>query len=510
MKEIDKANPPTSQPIAHDSGGWWTGPPDDEPVETPIFDDYEFPDDRRDNHNDSKGGALHLSGLPASRQGHQSQTLASSLTWREFSPPKKSPPAVDWWSQCESLARQPNILDQFEEALKRFVVGEGPVVRLLYLALVSRFLDRPVSIAVKGPASCGKSFLTQQVLRFFPPSAYYVLTAMSDKALAYSEEPVKHRFIVMLEAAGLQGEGASYLMRSLLSEGHISYETVERTNEGLRPLRIEREGPTGLITTTTAISLHPENETRYFSVEVDDTPEQTSRVLLATAENINKDNRGNCEEEIGKFLGLQGWLAENNHEVVIPYANHLAGMIPPVAVRLRRDFTAILYLIMSHAILHQATRTKDARGRIIATLEDYRAVRDIVAPTMSQALQMTASDTMRQTVEAVREVNKRPSRGGNGASVKQVAEILKLDVSSTSRRVDACVERRYLRNLETKRGSAFRLVVGDPLPGEVEVLPDPESLEGCCSVAADSGGIGPPPPCSKLSGSAVLETKEEP
>jgi len=167
-------------------------------------------------------------------------------------------------------------LDRFEEAVGRFVVGEGPVVRLLFLALVSRFLDRPVSIAVKGVSSCGKSFLLEQVLRFFPPSAFYVLTAMSDKALAYSEEPVKHRFLVIFEAPGLQSQWASYLMRSLLSEGRISYDTVEATEDGIKPKHIEREGPTGLITTTTENSLHPENETRYFSVEVDGTPEQAS------------------------------------------------------------------------------------------------------------------------------------------------------------------------------------------------------------------------------------------
>jgi hypothetical protein len=58
------------------------------------------------------------------------------------------------------------------------------------------------------------------------------------------------------------GHHTSYFVRSLLSEGRISYETVEKTVEGLRPKRIEREDPTGLITTTTDISLHPEKPRR--------------------------------------------------------------------------------------------------------------------------------------------------------------------------------------------------------------------------------------------------------
>jgi hypothetical protein len=64
----------------------------------------------------------------------------------------------------------------------------------------------------------------------------------------------------------MSGEFATYLMRSLLSEGRVRYETVEKTSEGMKPRLIEREGPTGLIVTTTAVKLHPENETRMLSL----------------------------------------------------------------------------------------------------------------------------------------------------------------------------------------------------------------------------------------------------
>ena len=46
-----------------------------------------------------------------------------------------------------------------------------------------------MSVAVKGPSSGGKSYLTGSVLRFFPEDAYHALTAMSERTLAYSEEP---------------------------------------------------------------------------------------------------------------------------------------------------------------------------------------------------------------------------------------------------------------------------------------------------------------------------------
>jgi hypothetical protein len=248
---------------------------------------------------------------PAGFKHKWAAALESAPTWQDIERSENSVRGKEVWLRCEEIAKQPNILDRFEEALGRSsVIGEGRAAKLLYLALTSRFLDRPVSIAVKGVSSCGKSFLNEQVLRFFPPSAYYVLTAMSDKALAYSEEPVKHRFLVIFEAPGMQGECASYLMRSLLSEGRICYDTVEATQDGIKPKRIEREGPTGLITTTTAISLHPENETRYFSVEVDDTPKQTTRVLLATAENINRTTGAIARKKLANFSPSKSGLRE--------------------------------------------------------------------------------------------------------------------------------------------------------------------------------------------------------
>src|ERR687890_2756423 len=166
---------------------------------------------------------------------------------------------------------------------KSGVAGETRTTKLLYLAVTSRLLEKPVSIALKGPSSGGKSHVVERVLSFFPESTYYALTAMSERTLAYSEEPIKHRFLVIYEAAGMSSEFATYLIRSLLSEGCVRYETVEKTSEGIRPRLIEREGPTGLIVTTTAVKLHPENETRLLSLTVTDTQEQTQAVMAAPA-----------------------------------------------------------------------------------------------------------------------------------------------------------------------------------------------------------------------------------
>jgi hypothetical protein len=55
----------------------------------------------------------------------------------------------------------------------------------------------------QGPSAGGMCFTIESVLQFFPNEASYALTAMSDRVLAYSTEFLKHRQLVIYEAAPL-------------------------------------------------------------------------------------------------------------------------------------------------------------------------------------------------------------------------------------------------------------------------------------------------------------------
>src|SRR5215217_4889475 len=396
--------------------------------------------------------------------------LEGATPWSEMERVEAEAVSREAWEQCWELAEELDILKWFARELARSgVAGEERIAKLLYLAVTSRLLERPVSVALKGPSSGGKSYLVERVLSFFPESAYYALTAMSDRTLAYSEEPIKHRFLVIYEAAGMSGDFQTYLMRSLLSEGRVRYETLEKTSEGIKPRLIEREGPTGLIVTTTAVKLHPENETRLLSLTVADTQEQTRAVMAALAQEAGEDGL-----DLRAWHALQVWLESAEHRVSIPYAKKLAELIPPVAVRLRRDFGALLNLIRAHALLHQADRERDGEGRIVATIVDYAAVRELVADLVSEGIEATVPDTVRETVDAVR-VLRGGSKGGP-VTVAELARMLKLDRSAVSRRVRNAKDRGYLRDLKENPRRPLRLVLGDDLPADVRILPEPEEV----------------------------------
>jgi hypothetical protein len=179
--------------------------------------------------------------------------------------------------------------------------------------------------------------------------------------------------------------------------------------------------------------------------------------------------------------------------VTIPFSKVLAGMVPPVAVRLRRDFLAVLNLIRAHALLHQATRERDEKGRVVATVEgDYRVVRELAADLVAEGVDATVPQTMRETVEAVRKLV--DDNGGAAVSLGTIAEELELDKSAASRRIRTAIAKGYVKNLEDRRGKPGRYVEGDPMPGDVVVLPMVEALLHRCR--ALQGGMQPPEPHS--------------
>lgn len=391
--------------------------------------------------------------------------MDASVSWQDAQATISEAEQRRAYETCKRLATAPEILMELELALKACgLVGEIHTAKIVYLATTSRLFDRPVSVVVKGPSSGGKSFVAGTVAKFFPPGAIIERTTLSPLALAYSEEPLSHRMLYLYEAAGMETETGNYVMRSLLSENRVRHETVEKGRDGLKSRLIEREGPTGLIVTTTKNLLHPENETRMLSLTVTDTPEQTKAIMRVQARGKMAD-AGDVE-----WHALQTWLEGGKQKVVIPYAEKLADLIPSAAVRLRRDFPTLLSLIAAHALLHRASRDRDADGAIVANVRDYATVRELVADLIAAGVEATVPATIRETVQIV--------KGAEPLSVTQVAAKLGIDKSAASRRVNDAIGRGYLRNEEERKGHPARLRVGEAMPEDEPILPLADVLNG--------------------------------
>tara|TARA_R110000787_G_C13426094_1_gene445260 strand:- start:1638 stop:2819 length:1182 start_codon:yes stop_codon:yes gene_type:complete len=375
----------------------------------------------------------------------------------------------------KELANSPNILSVLENVIQdRGFAGTADIPKLVYLTLLTGMLEKPVSLVLKGPSGSGKSFSMNMGKQFIPPVAYEQFEGMSEKALVYLKDlNLKHKHLVIGEASGMAEGNGRTLLRQLLTEGSVRYATVQSTDKhGLEGSELPTlEGPTGLLMTTTAERLHPEDESRMLSVELKDSPELIEEALLAQALGTN---RNLAPLNTDAWFGLYGQISEGPKDVEIPFAAEIARGLPTTHDRIKRDFPHVLSLIKAHALLHSATRGRNEDGAVIAAIGDYEAVKDLVNEPISQGLQVAVADTIRAVVEAVQSLRKHPNHYVSQAAL---SESLKRDQSVISRSVKQAVDLGYLVDSNPGQGRASQLSLGErKLPARL-ALPDLSAAE---------------------------------
>ena len=258
--------------------------------------------------------------------------------------------------------------------------------------------------AIKGPSSGGKSEIRRQVLEFFPPEDIVSFTTMSDRALLYHQGDFDHKVLSMAEAHSFQERDMQdYLLRELMSEGKLKYPVVQKVGGQLVTRVIIKNGPVAFLVTTTRAALNPENETRMISLEIDDSENQTRRVLNKLAQTDGKNLRPD-DSIHWDWQDYQRLLREiGNRNVVVPFADALASLIPPRATRLRRDFMQIIICIKSHALIHCCKRMNNERGELVADLDlDYVPVAELIGHITAEGAGIAVSPEMLETIDAVK------------------------------------------------------------------------------------------------------------
>jgi hypothetical protein len=254
-------------------------------------------------------------------------------------------------------------------------------------------------------------------------------------------------------------------LRELMSSGRIVHKTTTHV-KGIGPVTktITKTGPVSFWVTTTKNQLHEENETRMLSLQVDDSPDQTRRVMLKTAamQGCNDAPPGLFD----RWHEFQRYLFVNPTEVYVPYADALARLIPPKAVRLRRDFPQLLMAIKTHALLHREWR--DGPPVHANIHNDYAHVAELMTAPLA-SVGTSISKSMRDTLMAVQSLQP--------TTAQDVGRALGLNKSSALRRLQSAEEAGLVVNLEPRRFSPGLYRIADAAKQGLDVLPSPQELE---------------------------------
>ena len=319
--------------------------------------------------------------------------------------PKEETPRMTSEERQSALGylKRPDLLAAIEEDLGRVgIVGEGVNKLLVYLAGISRKLEKPLAVLVQSSSSAGKSTLIDSVLSLMPEEERIQYSAMTGQSLFYmGERSLKHKILAISEEEG--AEKALYALKLLQSEGKLSIASTGKDPQSGRLVTEEYhvEGPAAIVTTTTAIDIDEEFQNRCIVLGVDEGKAQTEAIHRAQreAETLRGMVATKEKAELRKLHQNLGRLIEPML-VVNPFAEYLS--YPSHLTRTRRDHTKYLGLIRTIALLHQHQRPKktcEVRGRqhgyIEVMLPDIEAANRLAHEVLGRRLEELPPQTVR-------------------------------------------------------------------------------------------------------------------
>ena len=368
------------------------------------------------------------------------------------------------------LLQSPTFFHELLSATRSMgLVGETINAIVVYIVGISRLLAKPLCLFVKGGSSAGKNFLVDTVLALFPQFATENLTSASLRSWNYLGDQLQHKIVYVAERN--QQAGQVHPIRLLISENElIHWVTVKQDGQFAQEKHVTK-GPIAAISTTTRDMVEVDDETRHISIWVDESPEQTKRILRAAL----MEGKSLPNEEVKAWHEIQT-LLEKRAEIPIEFPGWFGDMSDLVRnddIRIRRYFRAFLQACRVVALIRsfrQAEEQVQREGRITVRFSDFAIAALIFNPVFAQSLD-NASEQDVQTQQHVRRISAR--NDGKAVSASELAQEMGISSDKSYRLLrDAAaagtivqVNQPAQTNLKLYRPSA-----------RCAFLPDPEEL----------------------------------
>ena len=193
-----------------------------------------------------------------------------------MSPKRNAEPSIE--ERALKILRDADFFGKLRSIISRCgLVGETRNALALYIVAISSLLVRPLSAILKGLSSSGKNILARKVLRLLPDTAVREITSSSKTAWNYSGDDFKNSVVYVQERN--DGSGNVHPVRLLISEGKLIRTVTVRKNGQNTTQTFVANGPIAAITTTTKDRLEIDDETRSISLWLDESDEQTVRIM---------------------------------------------------------------------------------------------------------------------------------------------------------------------------------------------------------------------------------------
>jgi DNA primase len=358
----------------------------------------------------------------------------------------------------------------FSELLKAFnrigLVGEEKNALALFVVAVSRLQRQPLNAIVKGQSSSGKNWLVSRVLQLLPKSCVIEITSSSSKAWNYSAGNFRHKIVYLQERN--EAAGAIHPVRLLISEGKLTRLVTVREGSQYTTKRYDAEGPVAAISTTTKNRLELDDETRHISLWVDESEEQTRRIIRSCTQDRREDHdQGEpiiwhavqhlLEKRAAVEPRLPGWF-----EGLADHA--FAG-----DVRMRRYFPAFLAACCAVCLLRSFRRGENSTGALEVSFTDFATTAIIFSEIFTESLHRD-DDSSLETRTAVDRISQKKS---GPVEAQDLAQELGISSDRAYRQLRAALRAGTVRRVNGPEKDNRKLFLPAPIP---RFIPDPEEV----------------------------------
>ena len=260
------------------------------------------------------------------------------------------------------ILKKPDLLSFIDEALYErspddgFIIGEVESKHTLNFNCVGARLGLSTINTLKGASSIGKTNTANVVTGLHRTKK---VGSLSDTALKYAEDLGNIDILYIQETLEEEFKNKETRLMSADDGGFIAETTIKNPKTGEFEVQQTTIPVKTLVTTTTAIELDPEFASRNFIIPVDDSEEQTKRILEENFKSTEKklqEIKGEMDFNT-KYMDLKdSYNLLKIFTVLIPYESDLLEIFPTSNPRARRDSKKLMQLIKESALLFQFQR----------------------------------------------------------------------------------------------------------------------------------------------------------
>jgi DNA primase len=294
--------------------------------------------------------------------------IAEGENLREIVANSKDPNALP---KPIDFLKQDNLLDNINDLLGRIgIVGEEDN-RLLQLVTATTYkMNYNLHILYQGSSGSGKTHTIKQIASLMPPQDVIYLTRVTDSSLYnYKGGEFMFKLVIFEDMDGLK-EDALLAVREMISNKKLSSSTSVKDKRGNADGKIkEVEVSFASLSATTKGELYEDNMSRIIVLSVDESKEQTKRIIDYKNQLYQGKIDKKQQEKIKLFFRECVALLQV-YEVINPYACLVE--LPENVHKPTRMHDLVMGVINQIVILNQYQRQKTKDNQLIATKQDVR------------------------------------------------------------------------------------------------------------------------------------------